>query len=133
MTTPPPEPDKTASDRPLPVLRAPIDAVDHEILQLLSRRNGLVGEIAAHKRQNSISIRDHKRERELIEDRRNRSAPLGLRPDVIENMFRLILWASRDHQATLRVEIPLDVEPRTIAIIGGAGGMGKCMAKMFAT
>jgi len=118
--------------RPLPVLRAMIDAVDHEILQLLSRRNGLVGEIAAHKRQNSISIRDHKRERELIEDRRNRSVPLGLRPDVIENMFRLILWASRDHQATLRVEVPIDVEPRTIAIIGGSGGMGKCMAKMFA-
>ena len=121
-----------SNTRPLPVLRAMIDAVDHEILQLLSRRNGLVGEIAAHKRQNTISIRDHKRERELIEDRRKRSAELGLRPDVIENMYRLILWASRDHQATLRVEVPLDVEPRTVAIIGGSGGLGSCMAKMFA-
>jgi len=128
----PDSPDSPSNARPLPVLRAMIDAVDHEILQLLSRRNGLVGEIAAHKRQNSISIRDRKRERELIDDRRKRSTELGLRPDVIENMFRLILWASRDRQATLRVEIPLDVEPRTVAIIGGSGGMGSCMAKMFA-
>ena len=36
--------------RPLPVLRALIDGVDREILQMLSRRYGLVGEIAAYKR-----------------------------------------------------------------------------------
>jgi len=117
--------------RPLPVLRAMIDAVDHEILQLLSRRNGLVGEIAAHKREHRLAIRDVDREREIITDRSGRAEPLGLSPAVVENMFRLILWASRDRQAALRAEVPLDVEPRTIAVIGGRGAMGRCMADLF--
>jgi chorismate mutase/prephenate dehydrogenase len=118
--------------RPLPVLRAVIDGIDREILQLLSRRNGLVGEIAAWKRQNGLAIRDFQRERELIEDRRHRAAPLGLSPEQIESLFRLILWGSRDRQAALKAEVPPDMQPRTVAIIGGRGNMGRCMAQLFA-
>ncbi len=118
--------------RSLPVLRALIDAVDHEVLQLLSRRNGLVAEVAAYKRAHGVAIRDPRREREIIADRRERSTPLGLQPDVIEGMYRLILWASRDRQASLRAQVPLDVETKTIAVIGGRGAMGSCMARLFA-
>lgn len=118
--------------RSLPVLRALIDAVDHEVLQLLSRRNGLVAEVAAYKRAHGVAIRDHRREREIIADRRERSTPLGLQPDVIEGMYRLLLWASRDRQASLRAQVPLDIETKTIAVIGGRGGMGSCMARLFA-
>lgn len=118
--------------RSLPVLRALIDAVDHDVLQLLSRRNGLVAEVAAYKRAHGVAIRDHRREREIIADRRERSAPLGLQPDVIEGVYRLILWASRDRQASLRAQVPLDIETKTIAVIGGNGAMGACMARLFA-
>jgi len=118
--------------RSLPVLRALIDAVDHEVLQLLSRRNGLVAEVAAYKRAHGVAIRDHRREREIIADRRERSTPLGLQPDVIEGMYRLILWASRDRQASLRAQVPLDTETKTVAVIGGRGAMGGCMARLFA-
>lgn len=121
----------TDDPRSLPVLRALIDAVDHDVLQLLSRRNGLVAEIAAYKRRHGIAIRDARREREIIADRRERSASLGLAPDVIESVFRLVLWASRDRQASLRAQVPLDIETRTVAVIGGRGGMGSCMAKLF--
>jgi chorismate mutase/prephenate dehydrogenase len=114
------------------VLRALIDAVDHEVLQLLSRRNGLVAEIAAYKRRHGVAIRDHRREREIIADRRERSTPLGLQPDVIEGMYRLLLWASRDRQASLRAQVPLEVETKTVAVIGGRGAMGACMARLFA-
>ena len=118
--------------RSLPVLRALIDAVDHDVLQLLSRRNGLVAEVAAYKRAHGVAIRDHRREREIIADRRERSTPLGLQPDVIEGMYRLILWASRDRQASLRAQVPLDTETKTVAVIGGRGAMGGCMARLFA-
>ncbi len=125
---------RSANDhaRSLPVLRALIDAVDHEVLQLLSRRNGLVAEIAAYKRAHGVAIRDHRREREIISDRRERSTPLGLQPDVIESVYRLLLWASRDRQASLRAQVPLDVETKTVAVIGGRGAMGSCMARLFA-
>ncbi len=121
----------SGSDRPLPVLRAIVDAVDHEILQLLERRNGLVGEIAQVKRSEGRAIRDFTRERELIADRRDHAAQLGLSPEVIESIYRLVLWASRDRQAALKAEVPPDIEQRTVAIIGGKGGMGSCMAQMF--
>ncbi len=124
--------DDVLRARTLPVLRAMIDAVDHEILQLLSRRNGLVAEIAAWKREHQYAIRDFQREREVIDDRRNRSTPLGLNPDVIESMWRLVLWASRDRQAALRAAVPLDIQPKSVAIIGGKGAMGRCLADLFA-
>jgi chorismate mutase/prephenate dehydrogenase len=117
--------------RSLPVLRALIDAVDHDVLQLLSRRNGLVAEIADYKRRHGVAIRDARREREIIADRRERSATLGLAPEVIESIFRLVLWASRDRQASLRAQVPMDIEPKTIAIIGGRGAMGRCMGNLF--
>lgn len=118
--------------RPLPVLRALIDAVDHELLHLLARRNGIVAEIAAIKRRQHYPIRDPQREREIIDDRRQRAAALGLPADTVESMFRLMLWASRDRQAALRAELPADFETRTVAVIGGHGQMGRCMADLFA-
>jgi chorismate mutase/prephenate dehydrogenase len=122
----------SAGARPLAVLRAMIDAVDHEVLQLLSRRNALVGEIAACKREHGLVIRDRQREREIIGDRRQRSSDLGLSPDVIESVYRLVLWASRDRQAALKAEVPPEVQQRSVAVIGGKGGMGRCMADLFA-
>ncbi|MFQ5423075.1 MAG: bifunctional chorismate mutase/prephenate dehydrogenase [Phycisphaerae bacterium] len=118
--------------RPLSVLRAMIDAVDRDLLQLLGRRYALVAEIADYKREHTVPIRDLQRERELIRDRRDRAVPLGLSPDLTESLFRLILWASRDRQAALKAELPLDVESRTVAVIGGRGAMGRCMAGLFA-
>ena len=117
--------------RPLPVLRAMIDAVDRDVLQLLARRNAIVSEIAFFKREHRVPIRDRVREREIVTDRRDRAAALGLSPEVIESIFRLVMWASRDRQAALKAEVPLDVEPRSVAIIGGKGGMGRCLARLF--
>lgn len=119
------------SARPLPVLRAMIDAVDRDILALLARRNAIVSEVAEWKRHNGVGIRDHRRERELIADRRDRAVPLGVSADVTESIFRLVLWASRDRQAALKAEVPVDEPPRTVAVIGGAGGMGGWMARLF--
>ncbi len=117
--------------RPLPVLRAMIDAIDRDILQLLARRYGLVADIAEFKREHRLPIRDLVREREIISDRRQRGQGLGLNPELIEGLFRLVLWASRDRQAALKAEVPLEIEPRTVAIIGGHGAMGRCMAQLF--
>lgn len=117
--------------RPLPVLRALIDALDHDLLHLLSRRNALVGEIAQFKRQHQVAVRDYQREREILGDRGERATPLGLSPELIESLFRLILWGSRDRQAALKAEVPLDMEPASIAVIGGRGAMGRCMTRLF--
>ena len=115
----------------LPVLRAMIDALDRDVLQMFARRNALVAEIAQYKRSHGLGIRDHRREREILDDRCGRARQLGLSVELIESIFRLVLWGSRDRQAALKAEVPIDCEPRRIAIIGGCGQMGRCMAKLF--
>ncbi|MEM9074859.1 MAG: bifunctional chorismate mutase/prephenate dehydrogenase [Myxococcota bacterium] len=120
-----------SSTRPLAVLRALLDAIDRDILQLISRRMGIVAEIASTKRKGRIRIRDLKREREVLADRMQRAERLGLPGGVIESVYRLLLLASRDRQAALRAEVPEDVEPKAVAIIGGKGGMGQSLARLF--
>ena len=54
-------PEPETPPRPLPVVRAMIDALDRELLQLLSRRMSLVGEVAAYKRAHGLKVRDASR------------------------------------------------------------------------
>lgn len=117
--------------RPLPVLRAMIDSLDRDFLQLAAKRMALVGEVAAYKRVHRLKVRDSGREREILEDRASRAEELGLPRGEMESIFRLLLRASRDHQAALRAEVPMEIEERTIAVIGGHGQIGKIMVRMF--
>jgi len=50
----------------------------------------------------------------------------------MESLFRLLLRASRDYQALLRVEVLPDEHARTVTIIGGHGRMGRVFSSMFA-
>jgi chorismate mutase/prephenate dehydrogenase len=115
----------------LAALREQIDRADHELLDLLARRQELVKEVAGLKRTTGVPIRDAAREASLLRDRRTHAEQLGLSSDVIESLFRLILWSSRDRQAALLTELPTDIEPATVTIVGGQGGMGQVFARLF--
>jgi chorismate mutase/prephenate dehydrogenase len=117
--------------RPLPIVRAMIDTLDRELLEVVARRMGLVAEIAAFKRLHGLHIRDPKREREVIDDRCRRAEELGLPRGEMESVFRILLRASRDRQASLGAELPPELEPRTVAVIGGRGQMGQVLVRMF--
>lgn len=118
--------------RPLPVLRAMIDSLDRDFLQLAAKRMALVGEVAAYKRAHRLKVRDSGREREILEDRASRAEELGLPRGEMESIFRLLLRASRDHQSALRAEVPMDIEQRTVAVVGGHGQIGRIMVRLFA-
>ena len=134
---PPEPPEPSASEalatggRPLAVLRALIDAVDRDLLTLIARRMGIVAEVANHKRTHRVRIRDLTRERAILADRTRRAESLGLPGGVIESIYRLLMLASRDRQAELRAEVPENVEPKVVAIIGGEGGMGQSLGRLF--
>jgi chorismate mutase/prephenate dehydrogenase len=112
-------------------LRGQIDVVDHQILALLAQRMSIVSALAGKKRDEGVRIRDPKREREILEDRRTIASELGLSAEVTESLFRLIMWASRDYQAQLKAEVPVDMQPRSVAIVGGNGGIGRRLAQLF--
>ena len=108
-----------------------IDALDRDLLQIMAKRMALVAEVAAYKRLHGLKIRDASRERELLRDRHEHARELGLPSDEIESIFRLLMRSSRDHQAALRAEVPMDAAAYTIAIIGGHGRIGRVMARVF--
>jgi chorismate mutase/prephenate dehydrogenase len=117
--------------RPLALLRAEIDALDRELLHTTARRMALVAEVAAYKRAHGLRVRDPVRERELLDDRVRRAAALGLPRDEMESVFRVLLRASRERQAALGTEVPADAAPRTVAVVGGHGGIGRLMVRLF--
>lgn len=123
--------DDQNKPRPLPELRAEIDAVDREILELLRKRTEVVAQVAAYKRDHRVRIRDFDRERQVLGDRRVIAESLGLNGGVVESIYRLVMLASRDYQASLKVEVPVDMEPKRVAVIGGEGEMGVLLTRMF--
>ncbi|MBU6366426.1 MAG: bifunctional chorismate mutase/prephenate dehydrogenase [Gemmatimonadetes bacterium] len=122
----------SGAPRPLPVLRAMIDALDRDLLQTLARRATLVAEVAEVKRREGRRIRDPEREAAVLGEWTAQAQALGLPADEVESIVRMLLRASRDQQAALRAEVPVDEPVRTVAVIGGAGRMGRRMAQLFA-
>ena len=102
-------------------LRAEIDKIDHAILHLLGKRNAVVDKVAQVQKSTGLGIRDFIRERDLLGDRGQRAEGIGLRSEVIESLFRVIVWASRDRQASLGAELPKDMKqktPVTVMVMG---------------
>lgn len=117
----------------LPALRARIDAIDHAIIELLAQRMNIVRELSAVKRAQGLRVRDPERERAVLEDRTRHGHARALPTELIESLFRVVLRGSREYQAALKVELPVQTEqdPKIVAIVGGRGGMGKRLAELF--
>ncbi|MCH2143237.1 MAG: bifunctional chorismate mutase/prephenate dehydrogenase [Phycisphaerales bacterium] len=115
----------------LQALRDRLDEIDHAFLDLLAQRHQTVAKVAAIKRTSGVPIRDDHRETTLLDDRRSRASSSGLDPDVIESLFRLVLWASRNRQANLLAAVPTDLRACRIAVIGAKGGMGRLLVDLF--
>lgn len=75
-----------------------IDDLDLELLQLLARRAELALRAGRAKAGVGRSVRDPRREDELLADRAARAGGLGLDPAAVEDVFRAILNFSRRHQ-----------------------------------
>jgi len=123
--------DPNAVPVQLQELRVHIDDLDNKILDLLAQRKAVVAEVAEVKKELSLKVRDRVRESEILEARRTRCQELGLRNEVIESLYRVVLTASRDQQASMGTEIPHDLPQKNIAVIGGRGAMGSMFAKLF--
>src|SRR5689334_16849908 len=93
----------------------------------------VVSELSKVKRAAGLRVRDVARERLILDDRSEHAERLGLSRELIESTFRVIMRASREYQAALKVEVPIPLEPKVIAIVGAEGAMGKRLADMFRT
>jgi chorismate mutase/prephenate dehydrogenase len=116
---------------PLPELRAQLDELDRQVLELLARRMEIVSGVARLKRAENKEIRDSGREQQLLASRRALAVKLGLDPESVESIYRQILISSRDHQAAMNRGPGPDGPKRSVLIVGGAGAMGGVLQQLF--
>jgi chorismate mutase/prephenate dehydrogenase len=121
--------DKTLP--PLPELRARLDELDKQVLELLARRMDIVSGVARYKRAENIQIRDTGREEQLLASRRAMAVELGLDPETVESIYRQILESSRLHQAVMNRPPAPEGPPRNVLVVGGGGAMGGLMVQLF--
>ncbi len=79
-------------------LRSRIDLIDTQLLLLLNARNELVQRIGKIKKVNGSQIFDEEREKSLEENWIKTAKELELRPDYIQNIFKLVINESRKIQ-----------------------------------
>ncbi len=112
------------------VLRNTIDDIDKQILSLIAQRQREVYEVAALKKKYNTPVYHPAREEDLISKLRHDATSVGVDPDFIEEIYRVMIRNSRIRQTN---EIKqLGVRPGArVLIVGGAGQMGQFFANMF--
>jgi chorismate mutase / prephenate dehydrogenase len=111
-------------------LRARIDAIDLEVVDLLARRRDMVNQVMNLKQSHHLPVYHPAREEDLIYARRQQAKAVGLDPDFIEECYRVILRQSRVTQSghMARTGIRSDAK---VLIVGGYGDMGRYFEKWF--
>lgn len=127
------EPSTTHSLAPvetLEALRAKIDQIDSQLVNLLAQRRKVVEQVAEFKRDHDLPVSHPAREENLISARRCQGGEAGLDPDYIEDLFRTILRNSRVGQ--LDTLSRSNVRPGArVLIVGGLGSMGRFLSRWF--
>lgn len=114
-------------------LRAELDAIDGELVDMAARRQAIVAEIGRLKRSHRQPTRDYSREREVRELARARAASRGLDPDLGERLVGAMIEASLTSQERERLEALGTGAGRRALVIGGAGRMGRWFTEFLAT
>lgn len=104
-------------------LRAQIDSLDEELLQLLAKRLNVVHKIGEVKLQHGLPIYVPQRESEMLQKKREAATQLGLSPNLIEDILRRIMRESyvSENQFGFKTVNP---QIRKIVIVGGRGKLG---------
>ncbi len=114
----------------LAFLRGQIDDLDHQLVELLARRQEIVEEVVAFKKERQMSVYHPAREADMIDIRRHHGRQVGLDPDYLEEIFRGIMRYSRSTQTA---EISrVGVKPGAkVLLVGGGGVMGRLFNRWF--
>ncbi len=111
-------------------LRDQIDAVDKQILNLLSQRLALVEQVGEVKSQHGLPIYAPDREAAMLASRRAEAERIGVPPQLIEDILRRTMRESYASEKDSGFKC-LNPELRSVVIIGGKGQLGGLFARMF--
>jgi chorismate mutase/prephenate dehydrogenase len=114
-------------------LRARLDLLDRDLLELVAERQAISSQIAEVKRATGQSTRDFAREREVLLKARGDATELGVAPALAESLLRALIRGSLTAQERVRVVAQGRGTGRTALVIGGRGKMGRWMADFVAS
>lgn len=117
-------------EAPLGELRAQIDEVDGQLLELLARRLELVAEVGEVKGRHGLPIYAPDRERAMIAAKRELAQQRGLSPDLIEDVLRRCMREAYTHEKNMGFTRRAP-ELGPVVVVGGAGRMGALFGRMF--
>lgn len=117
-------------DTSLDQLRAQIDSIDQQLVELLARRRAVVEQVVQFKQQHALATHHPAREENLISTRRAQAAAAGLDPDYVEDLFRTVLRHSRVGQLETLGRRGARPGARVL-IVGGRGSMGRFFGRWF--
>ncbi len=116
-------------------IRETITQIDNELLSLLAKRRQCSEAVAKQKQHINKPLRDHLRERELIERLVKKANQLNLNPHYVTRIFNTIIEDSVQFQQDYlqRCEHPelKTTEQKSLAVLGGKGAYSYLAAKQF--
>lgn len=114
-------------------LRTELSDVDRQWVELIARRQQIVGEIGKHKRLSGKATRDYQREKDVLDMARARAAELNIDPNLAGDIMSMLIQSSLARQEKDRVVAEGKGDGRRVLVIGGAGKMGGWFVDFFRT
>lgn len=114
-------------------LRTELSRVDRQWVELIARRQQIVGEIGKAKRSSGKATRDYQREKDVLDMARARADELDIDPNLVGDIMRMLIRSSLARQEKDRVLAEGKGDGRRILVIGGAGKMGGWFVDFFRT
>ena len=109
-------------------LRTNIRETDDEIMELIKKRTDIAEKVGRYKIAKELPIRNTEVEEKNIVRYREFAENNQLNPDMMETVFRAIIQEAVEKEASIPHP---DTFLKNIAIIGGAGKMGKWMCEIL--
>lgn len=112
-------------------LRTNLSKVDRQLVELISRRQTIVGDIGKQKRATGKATRDYEREKKVLDMARSQATGLDLDPQLAEDIMSMLIRSSLASQERDRVAADGRGDGRCALVIGGAGKMGGWFVDFF--
>jgi chorismate mutase len=90
----------------LDVLRAKIDNIDRELLEVLAARMAVVEKLGEYKRDNNVAVLQLDRWKQVHNSRAEQAEKLGLYPEMVAELFKLIHMESIRKQTEVMSQQP---------------------------
>jgi chorismate mutase/prephenate dehydrogenase len=112
-------------------LRNDLSTIDRQIIELVARRQHIVGEIGRSKQISGRATRDYEREKDVLEMARSQAEAMQVDPKLAEDLMTSLIRSSLTHQERDRVAAEGKGDGRSALIIGGLGKMGNWFVDFF--